>query len=163
VQLVLGAVLRHVPLRASPGVFRAAVLLHLIVAAAVTTHVLVIVWRMRRLPKEARGLRTPGLLAATLVLVQLLLGAATYVAKYAFPAWLDNYAFAANFVVQEKSLTQSLITTAHVANGSLTLFVFVVLAARSTRLFHVGQAASLPLGSLSGKLAACRYGGRAAA
>jgi len=163
VQLVLGAVLRHVPLWASPGVFRAAVLLHLIVAIALTSHVLFAAVRMRRLPQDAQGLRTPGLLATTLVLVQLLLGAATYVAKYAFPAWLGDYAFAANFVVQEKSLAQSLITTAHVANGSLILFVSVVLAARSTRLFHVGQAASLPLGSLSGQLAACRYGGRAAA
>jgi hypothetical protein len=67
--------------------------------------------------------------------VQLLLGVATYVAKYAFPVWLGEFSFAANFVVQEKSLTQSLITTAHVANGSLILFVAVMLALRSTRFF----------------------------
>ena len=43
---------------------------------------------------------------------------------------------AASFVVQEKGLAQSLITTAHVANGSLILFVAVVAAMRATRLFH---------------------------
>src|SRR5437764_893102 len=70
-----------------------------------------------------------------LVGVQIALGLATYVAKYAFPAWLGDYSFAANFVVHEKSLHQSLITTAHVANGSLILFIATVLAVRSTRLF----------------------------
>ena len=68
------------------------------------------------------------------VAVQVVLGLATYVAKYAFPAWLGDYAFAAGYVVEEKSLFQSLVTTAHVANGSLILFVATVLAVRATRL-----------------------------
>src|SRR5439155_24291133 len=33
-QLVLGAILRHVPLAAAPGLFRATLILHLLVAAA---------------------------------------------------------------------------------------------------------------------------------
>jgi hypothetical protein len=75
---------------------------------------------------------------------------------YAFPAWLGEYGFAATFVVQEKGLAQSLITTAHVASGSLILFTSVVAAAGAMRLFDVGQAASLP------KREWC-YQGRAAA
>jgi hypothetical protein len=72
------------------------------------------------------------------MVVQILLGGATYVAKYAFPGWMGDFSFAANFVVQEKGLGQSLITTAHVANGSLILFVAVIVAMRSARLFQRG-------------------------
>jgi hypothetical protein len=84
------------------------------------------------------------------------------VAKYAFPAWLGDYTFAAGYVIQEKSLLQSLVTTAHVANGSLILFVSVVLALRATRLFFFGQAVSLPAPDSRGRLAAGSYAGRAA-
>jgi hypothetical protein len=68
-----------------------------------------------------------------LVAVQIGLGLATYVAKYSWPAWLGDYAFAASYVVQEKGLVQSLITTAHVAGGSLILLTAVVIAARAAR------------------------------
>src|SRR5207244_6708678 len=83
------------------------------------------------LPREVRGLRVPAWLLSLLIVVQILLGGATYVAKYAFPAWLGDFAFAANYVVQDKGLAQSLITTAHVANGSLILFVCVLVAMRA--------------------------------
>jgi heme a synthase len=136
VQLVLGAIIRHIPLIAAPGVFRAALVLHLIVAAALTVHVLIHSVRAWRLPREVRGLRGLAGLLPLLVVVQILLGGATYVAKYAFPAWLGDFSFAANFVVQEKGLGQSLITTAHVANGSLILYVSVIAAMRATRVFY---------------------------
>lgn len=135
-QLVLGAVLRHVPLVAAPGVFRVALVFHLVFAAALAGHVAVAAFRVGRLSGRASGLRWRAWLLAALVGGQLVLGGATYVAKYAFPAWMDGFDFAANFVVQEKSLTQSLITTGHVANGSLILFVSVLLAVRSTYLFR---------------------------
>src|SRR5262245_1784820 len=138
VQLVLGAIIRHIPLIAAPGVFRATLVLHLIIAAALTIHIVMHSVRAFRLPREIRGLRGLAGLLSLLVVVQVLLGGATYVAKYAFPAWLGEFSFAANFVVQEKGLGQSLITTAHVANGSLILFVAVIAAMRSARLFHRG-------------------------
>src|SRR4029079_9852046 len=137
-QLVLRAGIRHVPLVAAPGVFRAALVLHLLVAGALTIHVLMHATRIWRLPREIRGLRTITMLLPVLVVCQILLGGATYVAKYAFPAWLSDFGFAANFVVQERSLAQSLITTAHVASGSLILFVCVVVAMRAARLFGFG-------------------------
>jgi hypothetical protein len=74
------------------------------------------------------------------------------VAKYSWPAWLGEYQFAASFVVQEKSLSQSLITTAHVANGSLILFTSVLLAMRASRRFFSG-AGFQPAG-LAGKMPA---------
>jgi cytochrome c oxidase assembly protein subunit 15 len=134
-QLLLGAIVRHVPLTAATGVFRAALVCHLVLAAALVGHVLMIAVRVRRLPREASSLQTLGWLETALIVGQMVLGLGTYVAKYAFPAWLGDYAFAAGYVVEEKSLFQSLVTTAHVANGSLILFVATVLAVRSTRLF----------------------------
>jgi cytochrome c oxidase assembly protein subunit 15 len=134
-QLVLGAIIRHVPLAAAPGIFRAALLCHLVLAVALIGHVLMIAMRATRLPSEASRLRTMAWLQAALMGLQIALGLATYIAKYAFPAWLGEYAFAASYVVEEKSLYQSIVTTAHVANGSLILFIATVLAVRSTRLF----------------------------
>jgi cytochrome c oxidase assembly protein subunit 15 len=137
-QLVLGATLRHVPLQAAPFVFRAVLLMHLVVAGGLAAVVLRLAWRTRTLPTGAGGGVLAGVLLPSLVAGQIALGAATYVAKYAFPSWMSGYSFAASYVVQEKSLAQSLVTTAHVATGSLILFVTVVLAMRSTRLFHRG-------------------------
>ena len=164
-QLVLGAVLRHVPLAASPGVFRAALILHLLFAVALVGYVLAASWRARQLPREASRLKTLSALLSVFVVAQIALGLATYVAKYAFPAWLGDYGFAAAYVVQEKGLAQSLITTAHVATGSLILFTSVVSAVGAMRLFAIGQAASLPIGEWHGgdKLAACLNKARAAA
>lgn len=131
-QLVLGALLRHVPVAARPELFRATLVVHLLLAAAVLGGSVHLAWRLRASSgRPASGL--VGGLAVLLVGWQMILGAGTYVAKYAFPAWLGGFRFAAGYVVMERSLTQSLVTTAHVANGSLILFVAVVLATHLTR------------------------------
>src|SRR4051794_14282621 len=114
VQLILGAIVRHVPLGAAPGVFRGALLCHVVLAVALTGHVLMLAWRTRAFQSEVNGIRGFAWLPVGLVVAQLLLGIATYIAKYSFPAWLGDYAFAANYVVQEKGLFQSLVATAHV-------------------------------------------------
>jgi cytochrome c oxidase assembly protein subunit 15 len=148
IQLVLGALVRHVPLSASPQVFRAALILHLVVAAVLTLQIVLAAARVWRLPRDIRGsLLLPAALLPLLIIVQLSLGAGTYVAKYAWPAWLGEWQFAAGYVVQEEGFFQSLVTTAHVACGSLILFVAVVLAARSSRLFfaHVDSTDSCEL------------------
>ena len=137
VQLVLGAVLRHIPLSASPMAFRAALVMHLIVAAGV----LVQAGLLLISAAGSAGPRTRHLpLAAVLCLLvcsQIALGGATYVVKYAFPIWLHEFSFAATYVVQEKSLTQALVTTGHVATGSLILFVATLEAAIAARPFFV--------------------------
>jgi cytochrome c oxidase assembly protein subunit 15 len=130
VQLMFGAVLRHIPLSASPGLFRAALLMHLVLAGALTLQIGLTCWSFR----STKGLRSPAAALAVLILFQLGLGIATYVAKYSWPAWLGHFAFAASYVVQEKSLSQALITTAHVATGSLILFTAAFAAVRATRL-----------------------------
>jgi cytochrome c oxidase assembly protein subunit 15 len=137
-QLVLGALLRHMPLTASPQAFRLALVFHLIVAAGLALQVTWTAIQVWRAGSDARGLRFSTFLAWLLVMLQVALGIGTYVAKYSWPAWLGDYQFAATFIVQEKSLSQSLITTAHVANGSLILFTSVLLATRASRLFFSG-------------------------
>lgn len=145
-QLVLGAIVRHVPLTASPALFRFALLLHLLVAGVLVVQLTVVGFQAWRMGSQQRSLALPGLALPLLVLVQVALGVATYVAKYSWPAWMGDYQFAAAYVVQEKSLMQSLLTTAHVANGSLILFVSVLLATRASRFFlPQGQVARLPL------------------
>jgi cytochrome c oxidase assembly protein subunit 15 len=134
-QLVLGAIVRHVPLVASPQVFRLALLFHLVAAAALIVQMMLVAVQAYRADAKHSGLRTPAIALPLLLLVQIALGIGTYVAKYSWPAWLGNYQFAAAFVIQERSLGQALVTTAHVANGSLILFVSVVLAVRATRIF----------------------------
>ena len=134
VQITLGAVLRHVPLSASPQVFRFALLFHLVVAAALAGHLLLTAVSAWRAGAQQGGVRMLGLVLPLLVLLQVGVGIGTYVAKYSWPAWLGDFQFAAAHVVQERSLSQSLITTAHVALGSLILFVSVSLAMRSMRV-----------------------------
>jgi heme a synthase len=138
-QLVLGALIRHVPLDASAQVFRVALIFHLIVAAALVVQMMLVAVQAYRAGTKHSGLRAPAIALPLLLLVQIGLGVATYVAKYSWPAWLGDYQFAAAFIVQERSLGQALVTTAHVANGSLILFVSVVLAIRATRVCGVGR------------------------
>jgi cytochrome c oxidase assembly protein subunit 15 len=133
-QLALGAVVRHVPLTSSPTVFRATLLLHLIVAGVLCVQLGISSWKAWSVRQSAPSLTFPSLALPTLLLVQLGLGIATYVAKYSWPAWLADYSFAAGHVVQEKSLLQSMTVTAHVANGSLILFLAALLAVRVSRI-----------------------------
>lgn len=143
IQLVLGAMLRHIPLDASAQLFRAALVLHLALAAFLPLQLGLVAWQAWK--TGHRKLARTGLSLPILVMAQIVLGLATYVAKYAWPAWLGDYQFAANFVVQERGLTQSLITTAHVANGSLILFVSALVAMRANRcaLMACSPAASI--------------------
>jgi cytochrome c oxidase assembly protein subunit 15 len=160
-QLILGAILRHVPLTASPQLFRAALVLHLVVAGVLAIQIGLTAWQAWS-HRAAGGVAVPGVLLPLLATAQIGLGLATYVAKYSWPAWLGDYAFAASYVVQEKSLAQSLITTGHVAGGSLILFTAVVLATRCGRL--VNKAATSGRGSLAAlaATAACAVEWRAA-
>lgn len=134
-QLVLGAILRHVPLTAGTGVFRAALWLHLALAAGL--FVIAALAASRAWPLRSIGKFWPVLSSLVLffVTVQIALGSSTYVLKYAFPGWMQHTAFAARFVVQERSLTQALVTTAHVATGSLILFAATFQAASAALAF----------------------------
>lgn len=148
VQLLLGSQLRHMPVTADATMFRLAVFFHLIVAAVLAAHVF-ITWRRAEgeaatnvwLVRPARGL-------AALIAAQLALGAAAWVVNYGWPAWFSSYGWAAGFVVTREGFGQAIVTTGHVAVGSLILATAVVLAVRCWRV-AVERSARDSTGALS--------------
>jgi cytochrome c oxidase assembly protein subunit 15 len=138
-QVVLGALLRHIPVLAAPGVFRAAVLLHIVCGLAVVAHVLMLAFRARKRNCDLPSIRRRVQLLSLLVMVQVALGGATWVMKYGWPAWFANQAFAASFTIQANSLSQALVTTLHMAVGALILSVSVVIALRLGRIQRLGE------------------------
>jgi cytochrome c oxidase assembly protein subunit 15 len=149
-QIVLGAVVRHVPIDAQPGSFALAVRFHLFLAAVLTLHIAILVWFVLR---HARGARPLGWLAAalgSLVVLQLALGAATWIAKFAVPAWAAGWVPAPPHAMQHGHWVQTHIITAHVAAGSLILVTSLALALFAHRL--------LPVNTAGGKLSVGRLG-----
>ena len=147
VQIIFGALLRHLPIDAPPGLFRSALILHLVLAGVLLFQVSLLAVMaqvgLRKLARCNQGwLRWPAEGLLLLVVWQISLGLATYVVKYAFPAWMDSFQFAAGYVVQEKSLVKSVVTTLHVASGALLFAGTTVLALRASRLFFRSTASS---------------------
>ncbi|MEX0820052.1 MAG: hypothetical protein WD070_10690, partial [Pirellulaceae bacterium] len=143
-QLVIGAQLRHVSVMASPGMFRGAVLFHLVMAVVVTVHVFHLFLVVRQQYPSVAPLQLPVFLLAALIVFQLGLGGATWVVKYGWPEFFAHYSFAAPYTIQAKSLMQAIIVTSHMATGSLILATSVMAFARSVRLVRVP---SMALGS----------------
>jgi cytochrome c oxidase assembly protein subunit 15 len=75
------------------------------------------------------------LLAAVLT-VQLLLGAATWVTKYGWPAWFTTYVWSLEYTVVSGGRLSSHLTTAHVAFGSLMLVTSLSLTLWTRRLLR---------------------------
>jgi cytochrome c oxidase assembly protein subunit 15 len=141
VQLIFGAMLRHVPVDAGPSWFRIAVIFHVFTALVIAGHVLG--FGIKTLRKQSnRWITSPTSVLMVLVGLQLILGASTWVLKYSWPSALGQYDFAAGYTVTANSLVQSLVTTGHVAVGSLILAVATVLAGRLVRL--AGAFAKVP-------------------
>ena len=138
-QIVLGAVLRHVPRRCrSPATFMhgreippvpggRAHASHLCCSPALVL-------------TRARGIRPLGRLGAgagRLVVVQLALGAGTWIVKFAVPAWAAVGSRHAAVAIQDGGWLQTHIITAHVAIGSLILATSV--AHRAVRPAAAGR------------------------
>jgi len=136
-QIVLGANLRHI----APGFtwWGLCVWLHLINAGLVTIViawlVTYVLWRFRDLPLLKSRVKW----LAGLFVIQLLLGAATWVTNYGFPAWFLDYFWAIPYTVQAESFLQAVTTTAHVAFGALNLVTASWLALWSFRLTRPGH------------------------
>ena len=111
-QIVFGAVLRHTGERLDA---------HLVFAALVAIHVILIVLRVSRHHADVAELSRPALGLFVLLLAQLALGVASYAAKFTtlWPASFDAIV---------------LITTTHLAVGALMLAASVTLALRAYRL-----------------------------
>jgi cytochrome c oxidase assembly protein subunit 15 len=133
-QLVLGSELRHLAPGARPGEFRTTLFFHLAVAAALAGHVVALATRALHSLRGEGWIVRPAVGLLALVLAQVGLGAATWVTKYGWPAWMSGFDFAARYVPTAEGPAQVWLATAHVAAGSLILGTSLLLALRAGRL-----------------------------
>ncbi len=133
-QLVLGAQLRHLSPEAPLGNFRLALFFHLAVAVALLAHVFMLAARVLYSHRQESWLARPAVGLLVMLLVQIGLGAGSWVTNYGFPVWLSRYDFAAAYVPVADGAVQAWTTTAHVALGSLILATSLMLTLRSMRL-----------------------------
>jgi cytochrome c oxidase assembly protein subunit 15 len=142
-QLVLGAVVRHMPVYAPPRTFHAAVMFHLFMAAVLTVHVVLLARAAFRTGELRRG----AAFLSSLIVMQLSLGAGTWIVNFGYPQWVGGVVNTPDFVVRTNSLPQLMVTTAHVAVGSLILVTSLVLTLRARRFAaSVATAAWFPAG-----------------
>lgn len=126
-QLLLGVVVRHSALMIgdrAPALFEGAAYLHVLVAAAVVVHLALLAVRSRRV-EQLRGV-TAGL--AALVAVQFILGIATWLAKYGWPAWATSLVGERHYLNREAESVRAIIVTGHGAIGALIVALAVVAA-----------------------------------
>lgn len=133
-QIVLGAVLRHVPIAAEPSTFLLAVRFHLFLAAVLTLHVALLAWLILRRARSIRPFASLSLLLLVLITAQLTLGAGTWIVKFAVPTWASGWISAGSAAVQDGGWLQTHIVTAHVAVGSLLLVTSLATALYAQRL-----------------------------
>lgn len=143
-QLIFGATLRHIPVSAPAAAFKHTAYTHIAVAFLLWG---LIGWGYLRLRKEREMshrcgdltlLRLAGLLVG-FVTLQIALGLATWVVNYGWPQFAQVNAWSAGYVVKSKAFTESLITTAHVATGSLILGTAAMLWFRARRVAATTQ------------------------
>jgi cytochrome c oxidase assembly protein subunit 15 len=143
-QLVLGALVRHVPVTSSASFFRAVVLLHIVMALVLLGQALLLSGKVL-FGKDRSVSRWVGTMLSVLIIAQVTLGAATWIVKYGWPDWMSSFQFAAAHVNLEKSALQAVISTAHVANGSLILATAVILSLQASRHWRPAIAMAAPL------------------
>lgn len=133
-QLIVGAHVRHVAAEALalPSTFRVLVMFHLIMAAVVVVHVGMLAWATRH--RQLSGyLRRPVALLSGLMLLQMILGPASWVLKYGWPLGLSEYGPFAGQTIVDQGMPQVTTVTAHVATASLVLALAVVVMLRAIR------------------------------
>jgi hypothetical protein len=133
VQIALGAQLRHVPHGLALGPFALWVCLHVIAAVVLLIGVSGIVAIVRWKARQDRFLVRLAWLLTGLFIIQLALGAATWVTNYGWPLWFTRYVWQISYTVVAAGPLQAVTTTAHVAVGSLVLGTALVVAIWSRR------------------------------
>lgn len=140
-QLVLGALVRHLPAEFSPQSFQAAVRLHLVFATLILCTWPVVAYRARR--SGERALRRTTEVLGLLLVVQILLGGLTWCYEYAVPRWVEESTGWHFGTIVADGWWQSLTVTAHQANGSLLLGGSCALVLVAWRLAPQPAAAAL--------------------
>ena len=133
-QIVLGAILRHIPIAAEPTTFALAVKFHLFLAAVLSLHIVLLVYLVLRRARSIRPLAGLAVTLAGLLFLQLALGAGTWIVKYAIPTWAAGWLPPMTTAIQDGGAMQTHVITAHVAVGSLLLATTLALALYAHRL-----------------------------
>jgi cytochrome c oxidase assembly protein subunit 15 len=141
VQIVLGAQVRHFSPDSAPSLFRVLVLFHVVVGIALALYVIATTIVCSICARHVRSLIFTSAFLCMLLIVQVALGAATWIYKYNYPAFLANSSSATDFTVQAMDWRQAQITTAHVACGSLILAISTVFAIQAARYYGAGKIA----------------------
>jgi cytochrome c oxidase assembly protein subunit 15 len=145
-QVILGAHLRHPSLQWSPTQFRTIVVFHLVAAVLLLLQVISVANQSRQF---SPSLKRPAYLLALLVFCQVVLGFATWRAKYGWPSFIPIVAESsadqpieialhnalAGGIVRSESMSQAITVTGHVALGSLILATSVCYTTRLAREF----------------------------
>lgn len=152
-QLIVGAHLRHLSIDWRPSSFRVMVFFHLVLAAALAVHVVLLALRVARHHRGQRSLLAPALALVGLIALQIALGGATWVANYSWPAWASRWGWGVSYTIQAGGYAQALIVTAHQAMGSLIVGTGVMLALRACRLVRAAPLRADSLTALKGVLA----------
>jgi cytochrome c oxidase assembly protein subunit 15 len=144
-QLVVGAIVRHSPLMLTEGaasIFQIAVYFHVILAAVVTFHVLLLAYKCfwSRVSRKLSGS------LALLIGVQLLLGVSTWMLKYGMPQWATGIIGETGHFNRATGTASAAIVTAHGAVGALIVALCVVLALQVARQLGVASPARRPKG-----------------
>jgi cytochrome c oxidase assembly protein subunit 15 len=139
-QMVLGAVVRHVPVDSEPTTFVHAVRFHLFLAAILTLHIAFLCWSLLRHARRIQPLRGLACALAVMLLVQLTLGAATWIVKFAAPSWAPSWISTGFAAIQDGGWLQTHVITAHVATGSLLLATSLAFALYAQRLLPASAA-----------------------
>jgi cytochrome c oxidase assembly protein subunit 15 len=134
-QIVLGAVVRHVPVGSEPATFALAVRFHLFMAAIVSMHVVALVGLVLTRARRVRPLGGLATTLAGLLTLQLLLGAGTWIVKFAAPTWAPSWLSPGQTALEDGGWLQTHVITGHVAVGSLMLATSLALALYAVRLF----------------------------
>jgi cytochrome c oxidase assembly protein subunit 15 len=148
-QLVVGAVVRHSPLllaERAGAVFQVAVYFHVLLAFAVTFHVIWLAarcWRGGVCPR-------PALLLAGLIAVQLLLGMSSWMVKYGMPSWAIQLIGETGHFNRASDLPSAVILAGHGAVGAL---IFAVATAIALRVGRALGANALPQATVASRLA----------
>jgi cytochrome c oxidase assembly protein subunit 15 len=136
-QIVVGAVLRHMPVSADPMTFAAAVRFHLLLATILSLHILALLWMVLRRARHVQPLNSLACALAGLLVIQLALGGGTWLVRFAAPSWVPAWAALSRDAVQDGSWLQTHIITAHVAVGSLLFVTTLALALYAVRLLAI--------------------------
>ena len=140
--MILGAQVRHVPAVATAASFQVAVLFHLIVAVLLVVTVAWLASVALSLPERSFVIRPVAVLLG-LVLFQVFLGGATWLAKYSWPLG-ESKLFGAGTNIAG-GWTQSLTITAHVVTGSLMFATAVYFYVKLVGLVEGKQKAAVVL------------------